>query len=679
MKFIKKIYFTFPVLVYLLTYWRTIFYGTAWGDDAYILVPMAKHFSIMLQGFYRNLPGLHFVPFCYFQSYLINSLLGNDAFPFGFHLYAFVLHISSCIIATLILYKITNNRFVSSLIVSLWTVHPINVEILTRLGCIPAQLASGTFCLAFILCFLKAREVKSYIFRLFISLLGILFFFASITSHEQYLPFPLVLLLILFFLDGKRRFFQRDYLLSSVLPIMLIYPVYLTWKFFACGSSLFYTENSLITWTETGSIKDILFRAYWLAPQLLVHYFKLFFYPNFLAESKADWYTVGNSAWSVYSLLCQLIILSLILTSIFLYKKIPLFTVGMVWFFVSMILVIQIIPVFSIIDEHYCYLPILGIFLSIFSFFMYYQKYFSSKLLIALTLLIFSLLTWRTLLYIPSAKDLLSQAIYLAKEAPSWIKPQRISVALDIANSINKTNELPSWLNEETYEREVRSWFKKYLYVKPALSYRFGPIQMPYNYNSYKIFYFELYNKKAFKELDVLIQQALEVKNDWYGWYRNAIFLKEVKQWDEAWQSLKKAIVLAPKTNLLYGLTSFLEIAINANRSHEAEQLIKNYIYLKPKSSHTYLTAGLFYNELHKTEEALNCFKEGIARDKAVSTNDDGLYFFAANLFMKYKMFNEARQALNIILLSIDPVNEKVKNKLQELDYLERKYLQKPE
>ena len=206
--FIKS-FFWFPGLIGVLVYLPSLFYGSAWGDDQGVITPSSRDFHLMFKGFYHNFPGLHFVPFCIFQSFLINSIFGTNAFPFGFHLYQLILHAVSCIVATVFLFKITNNKLVSILIVSLWTVHPLNVEILTRLGCAPAQVAAGTFCLIFLLCFLKIRETTNNFYKLGFSIFGSIFFLASLTSYEQHFFFPLILCLVFLYLDGRKILQQK--------------------------------------------------------------------------------------------------------------------------------------------------------------------------------------------------------------------------------------------------------------------------------------------------------------------------------------------------------------------------------------------------------------------------------------------------------------------------------------
>ena len=163
MKSFLKSYFWIPLVIYIALYYKTLTFGSAWGDDQVLITPRGKDFGLMLHTFYQNEAGLHFIPFQYFQCYIINLVFGMHAFPFGFHLYQLLLHVISCLLTVLVLFKITKSKLISILIVSLWTVHPLNVEVLTRIGCAPAQVAAGAFCLAFVFCFLKVVDLKTYL------------------------------------------------------------------------------------------------------------------------------------------------------------------------------------------------------------------------------------------------------------------------------------------------------------------------------------------------------------------------------------------------------------------------------------------------------------------------------------------------------------------------------------
>ncbi len=675
MKNFIKSYFWIPSLIALVLYFQSIWFGVSWGDDWLVTCLPAKDFHFMVKIFYdnRTFPGVHFCPVYFLQCYLINLFLGEYAYPLGFHIYSVFVHSLACLIATYVIYKITSNKLISVLIVSLWTVHPLNMQIITRLGCGPAQLASGMFCLSFILCFLKALEEKNLSRKIVFVILGSVFYLCSMTTHEQAFLFPFLVLLISFYLKGNKLYKDKNNLYTVLSPLLLLIPVYLAWRMFACRGMIYETSNELIKWTEVGTVKDILFRAYWLAPQILVHYLRLFFWPDFLAASKADWYMVGRTVFDPYSIFCQILVSCLIVGIVVLYKKIPLFSIGMTWFFLSMILVSQIMPLFVLIDEHYCYISILGIFLSVFGLIHYYMKNLSKTIIILCVLPIFCLLIGRTWLYIPSGRDFLSQYIYLANDAPEWIKVQYIAQAIDYAYSHNRVNELPEDFTERNVEKKMIMWIKKNINVKPDLSYKFGPVQMAYNYLFYKSILRHLYEHNAVNEFNMLLNQAIEVKKDnWLGWYETAEVLKSCKQWDLAWQSLNKAIELAPKCKLIYS-GIFVEISLNANRFNQAEQLVNNYISLFPDSSYSYLFAGFFYNKFNLKDKAAKYYSAAVGKNDFISISNHELIIYAVNFFLSNGMYKEAENVLKL-LLGFDPNNVEVRDKLKELNDLKLKH-----
>ena len=191
MRSFLKSYLWIPALVGLLVYLPVLQLGSAWGDDHVVIDPIARDLKLMLAGFYKNIPGTHFFPFSFFQCYFINLIFGSKAFPFGFHLYQLICHVSACFFATLVLYKLTKNKLISIIVILMWTVHPINVETLTRLVCAPAHVPAGTFALIFLLCFLEAKDKKDIRTKVILLCTGMLFFLFSLTSYEQYkLTFP---------------------------------------------------------------------------------------------------------------------------------------------------------------------------------------------------------------------------------------------------------------------------------------------------------------------------------------------------------------------------------------------------------------------------------------------------------------------------------------------------------
>ena len=347
-------------------------------------------------------------------------------------------------------------------------------------------------------------------------------------------------------------------------------------------------------------------------------------------------------------------------------KKIALYSIGVIWFLISLLPILQIIPLFTIVDEHYCYLPMLGLLIALFGLFNYFWKNLPPKILITILLPVFCFLTWKTELYIYSSRDSVIRSISMAKESPEWLKVELMLKAFVEAGSKNKMNELPSWINKRNIDDETEKWIKENLNVEPDLSYRFGPFQMPYNFSFYKGIWGYLYNTRREKELVTLINQAVKVKDDCFTWNLLTEFFGSSNEWDKSWHCLEKAIALNSRMRQLYGLP-FINIAQNSGNVSRAEELIKEYINLDSKSSHPYLFAAFFYKIFPKSDLALTYAKEAIARDKVVSGYEKQLYYLAFDLFIKNQMLDEAKQTLKIVLTYIDPYDEIAKNKLAEL------------
>ncbi len=661
---IKNLYFLIPALIFLLIYWKSIFFGAVWGDDPMVISPPARDFNLMLKSFYDNshYSGVHYLPMYYLQYFLVNKIFGENAYPFGFHVYHLFAQFLVCVFATLVFNKITKNRLFSVIVVAFWIMHPINLQMSTRV-LVSAGVMGFAFCLIFIYLNLRLLENSLSANKWFYVILSNLFFLIALMTGENFFFYPILLYVISFYLKGK-SIFSKKYLYLYV-SLLVVLPVYLILRFVACGGNMFNssTSDELLSWTETGGIKDMLFRGVWLSPQLIVHYFKLFLWPFGLMDSKAEWYTVGNSIFGPYSLFCQFLVLSLILSIFFLYKQAPLFSIGVAWFFISSVLYLQIIPLFTIAGVRYAYVPSMGLMLAIFSLVFGCSNIKVRKVLLILAVPIFLFLVNRTIYYLPSSKDLLTQYIYCAKEAPLWNSPLYFAKAVDLAQTEKKEKELPEWLSDVAFSKVADQWLNKYMDLKPGMDIKYGPMQMAYNFYSFRGIFKYLFYSGQYEKLNKVMNTALKVNDGWIGWYEIAKFLKDTKQWEQSWQALKIAIGKKPAFKHSYDLR-FISIAIQSNNVKEAERLIKNYIEL---SSYPSLFAGYFYLKINKPNEAMKNFKVAIGKDKKISVGEDFFYMTAVHFFIDNKDISNAKQTLDVIL-SYNPFNKEAKNLLNELN-----------
>ena len=668
---IKNLYFLIPAVIFLLVYSQSVFFGAVWGDDPFVIAPQCRDFNLMLKSFYdnSNYSGVHYLPMYYLQYFLVNKIFGAGAYPFGFHVYHLLAQSLVCIFATLVFYRITKNKLFSVMVVSFWIMHPVNLQMSTRL-LVGAGVMGFALCLAFIYLNLKVLEDEPGIYKWFYVIFGNLFFLVALMITESNFFFPLLLYLISFYLKGK-DIFNKKYLYLSI-PVLVVLPVYLILRFIACGGSIFNpsTTDELMCWTEFGGIKDILFRAVWLSPQLIVHYFKLFFWPFGLMDSRAEWYMVSDSIFSLYSLFCQLFVLCLILSVFLAYKKVPLYSVGIAWFFILIVLCIQIFPLFTIAGVRYIYAPSLGLMLALFSLLFKCSNMKLRNSLLILSIPVFIFLIGRTVYYLPSSKDQLTQLVYCAKEAPLWNKLNYFVDVIKIADEQKQWDKVPAWINNDSFNKLFNESINFYLNIKPDLSTKFGPMQMAYNFYSFRRLLDSLIILGRTDLISPILNASLRVNNGWTGWYEAATFLYKTNNLNAAWEATKKAVSIKPKSPLSYN-TQFVDIAVAANKFDEAEKLVLNFIKLSPKFSYPYLSIGILYSKFNKEDLALNYFKQALQADKQICS-EYYAYDYVARFFIKRDMLNEARVAVNKIF-ALDPFNETAKNTLNEIKRLEVK------
>ncbi len=662
LRVLEKYYFLIPSLLFCFLYYQSIYFGQAWGDDSFVITPQTKDFQLVIKSFY-SVTGMvsdHYMPVHCLQCFLINFFFGKNAFPFGFHLYQYFAQCIVCVLATILFCRITSSKLISVLIVSLWTIHPVNQQQLTRLVVGPGIMGFG-FILSYFLLYLKVADrnitYKSYL----LMLVGNIFFLLGIMSVEYFLFFPILLFFILCFLKREELITKRN--LSLLFSIISIYPVYFLVRYLATNGGLIESANLVTRWMEIGSMKDILFRAVWFSPQLLVHYLKLFFCPYGLVDSAAEWYMVGDSLLSPYSIFCQCIVIALIIFAIVFFRTIPLFSIGIIWFLISMLLVIQIIPLFSIVALRYLYIPSLGLTLALFG--LLTKSIVKRKLVLLICLSLFCFLISRTLYYMPSSKDFLNQFVYCVKEAPVWNKPLWVKLAIEQARKQNELDRLSGFLSKGSI---IEDWLDKFLDLKPSLAISYGPMQMQYNYLVYRLIFNFLVETKRFDDLSKAFDSALVVKGNYIGWNEIASFLVRVNKWDMAWEATKQAIINNPKFQLSYN-TTFIEIVLRTKKYNEAIPLVENYIKLNPKSSFPYLFAGLFYSKIGNNDKALSYLEKSISYDKALFVTGEELYYQAARIFVENKMYEEAKQTLRI-MLRLNPFSDKAKARLYEIDSL---------
>lgn len=300
------------------------------------------YFSISGEMSYRPL-----VTISYFLDYAIWRLN-----PLGFHLTNVILHTVNSVLFYLFLRTILDNNKIVLLSIFFFITHPLLVETVNAVG-YREDLLSATFLLVSLVCFIKSDALlyresgkkSRFIVYYAISLAAYL---CALFSKEMAITLPALLMLFVVFSDQKpwpalARRFKGIYL--GYLAISLFY---LIMRF------VIFSNPALKAAYQPG--------GFWINAftmiTILVFYIKLSFFPlNLNADYVVPLVTHPLEASSVLSI-TFLISISIIFA--ILCKTRNMFACWMAWFFITLLPVMNIIPIGNIMAERYLYIPVMG-------------------------------------------------------------------------------------------------------------------------------------------------------------------------------------------------------------------------------------------------------------------------------------------------------------------------------
>lgn len=305
-------------------------------------------------------------------TYLITyTVFGNN--PFWMHLGNVLLHTLNVLVVFFLCKRLltvfsekTSTEFAAFVCGLFFAVHPVCVESVA--GIVGrAELISGFFCLISFLFYLEKKPFFS-----------LLFFLCGLLSKETAISlFPLIILYELFF--NKRL---PKILLGYFTAILLYIPVrFIALDGIISSNKIFYFKEGILTRIFTMS-------------KVMVYYIKLMFVPYPL---NPDWgvsevIMKSDSVGEPYVLVSIVIILVVLFIGYRLLKTRPIISFSLVWFFVFLSPVSNIIPIGDLMAERFLYLPVFGF--CLFAGTTVY-RYKSLKKIVPVVLLMFAFITVR--------------------------------------------------------------------------------------------------------------------------------------------------------------------------------------------------------------------------------------------------------------------------------------------
>ena len=402
--------------------------------------------------------------------------------PFGFHLTNTLLHTLNSVLLFFLLRRIFNCRYISFVVTIIFSCHPVLTEAVNAIS-YREDLLTATFFIAAFLLYMKAsKDERSFSPAYFAS---VVCYLLGIFSKEMAIILPLLIFLYdLIFtkvqsLSYKLTRYYTGYILATIF--------YLSMRFVILHNPI----ESHVSYPE-GSI----FINFLTMSKVLASYMKLFFFPVILC---ADYNVPYSSFLFDVSFILSFLLLVVVIVityRLFFSSKILFFSV--VWFFVSLLPVLNIVPIDNIMAARYLYLPIIGFCILVGNLLVqHHNKTVSfNKPYITVTLLVLMLVMF-------SFKTTKQNTVW-TNETVLWantaiISPKSFKVHNNLGNSYVNTGKLDKALFEYKYALTLNN---NYFYAHHNLGI--------------------IYNKMGmFKEAFIECQKALQINPSYPDTHNN--------------------------------------------------------------------------------------------------------------------------------------------------------------
>jgi tetratricopeptide (TPR) repeat protein len=252
-----------------------------------------------------------------------------------------------------------NKKVLAFLTALLFVSHPLATQSVTYIVQRLASMVAMFYFLSLAL-YMKARlSDKGDVSKTLLFIASLVSAVLAMLTKENAFTLPFAILLIeFFFLTTKKKFAInfRDYriilFILALLGIIIIIPLKVSFNIF---KPIAPTEGHTYTVTPVN----------YLLTQftVIVKYIQLLFLPinqKFIYD-----FPISNNFFEMRTLLSFLVLISLIISAIFSFKRFRIISFGIFWFFLTLSIESSFIPISDIIFEHRTYLPSFGFFLII--------------------------------------------------------------------------------------------------------------------------------------------------------------------------------------------------------------------------------------------------------------------------------------------------------------------------
>ena len=256
--------------------------------------------------------------------------------PIGYHVNAILIHSIVSILVYLIILKISGKIKLSFLAGLLFALHPVHTEAVTFITANFDLLGIVFYLLGFFY-YLKASENGKYY------TVSVLFFLLGVFANEFGVTLPLVLVCydLVYKNLRKNNLVQK---LKQYIPYFIITALFLFIRFRIIG-----------VFARVESYQANYFGKLFTMPQVIMRYIQILFVPFNLSVD----HSVGIASFAEV-IFFSVIVALVVYFGFMLRKKSKLASFGVFWFFITLLPVMNIVPIQRMMAEVYLYLPSVG-------------------------------------------------------------------------------------------------------------------------------------------------------------------------------------------------------------------------------------------------------------------------------------------------------------------------------
>lgn len=387
------------IYIFIIIIWCTIIYFNSldgefvFDDESVVQNNLSIRELNNIPKFFTGEEGFHKVIGRYYRpvvstSYAIDYWLWGLK-PAGFKITNLIIHLINCLLLYFLLLNMfkefNKKKFIAFLATMIFTAHTIHTEAVTWISGRTDSLVTIWF-FSSLICYIKFTEDN----RKTNLVLSLIFYFIGLITKEMIITLPL----IIFLYDAVFKKRDKTFLKSKLIVYILFVAV-----------TLFFLLIRYIVFLNVAERERYLYfygmdgiTVFATMLKTIPVYIKLIFLPINLLYHYNGVLPDAKNLVEPAVIVSMLIIISFIIVAIVSFKKHSVVTFCILFFFISLLPVMNIVPTMNLMAERFLYLPsfCLSVIIMYLLLMNYDKKYYKALVIIIISvILIFSYLTYK--------------------------------------------------------------------------------------------------------------------------------------------------------------------------------------------------------------------------------------------------------------------------------------------